>query len=1598
MLNKKKYSLWECLHSEENIKTLLAKDNVNNKKVIIRYYSKDFINKSKFADNFLFSREITHPNLIKIIDTGYENNSFYYVTPFYETIDPSEYCKQKGEPALLKIFWELLKPIHYLSKRNLLSGLISLKNLLIYKENNDIKIKLIKVSETSLVNISDIAYFAPPELITNQINESYSIQTIIYSLGKLLLYLISNDKTVFENDIVKILKNNLKQNFDNFTPSFKLDAGILEIIKQMIANDISERYKNTTEIIRDLLPYLKKHKINFNNTQKITTTLYRKKLIDSIGQSLEKTQELYIYGKNDLSDISYFLKIKLNFKGYYVYHLKQKYINTKKLYEEIAYENPETPINSLSNDKIIIFVNAEIYDKKIIKENPGIKCLIISKEDISEKQGIRKFKIPMFTNEEVEKLFDLIFGKNVLPPEIETFIKNNANKNDELIKKIINILQRTKAIRVNELSYYFFPENLPSDLSQYDEIKDKIEVLKHLNGTEREYLERMAFWKNSFTNKELNIIFGLSLVKLQTIVNKLKQLDILIKNSHYIEIKYKFLKNYLIENTPEKKQYEIKERIINYLFDKNKSDLQENLMLLLYLKDNKHYKELLKNAINLFDKYQKSNLKDFLFEVGQIAWEVKKELLKINPCDALYLIFHYLNTTDTKDLLDLQQDILNFLEKNIKKCDDPYYEMQLYLKKLLFYQHQKKYEKIVDYYEKNSSYIVTWEEIIKLRLHYLVSNAYYILGNISKAIEIINLFIETVKSNEEYKKSYLAAGYGKLAFYFYRLDDYDKALRFYNKAIIISEKYDRYLDLGYLYSRIAFINFELLKLDKAKEYYKKADKINNKFKNTYFMGLISNGMGHIKIHEGKYWDALKYFFKNKKDSKIIKENFSPHMYARTLFLIGYEKQAQFFLKQAYKNKARKTYLQYFRSIDLSILYFKKNKTKFLNLLKTIRDEINENKYTPFKYYYFFNACHNFESGKYDNMKSIIDEMKQNLNFMFPENDIYYHFLLSLYYWKTNNLKKALANANKTMEQMEKVNNNIIFAPQFYHQYYLMFQDAYKKDLVTKNYKKYLEKAYGIINKRKNNLPTNQMRRVYINQNRIKKIVDAYSAETKFSKSEKTSVFLLEMIEKLSKIITTVTDKNKLFNKILEIALKATNTQRGIIFTLNENTNEPEVSYQFQIADSSLKDIENINKNIIKNVFDKKKAVYYTNVFSNKMFDEYKSFADLKIESIICLPLVFQNKVLGTIYLDSKGLNTLSTEELRFLNIFSQIAVSAIKTSHNYVQLKNEKKELINYFSSEHKVGKKIIGNSPQMIKVFEDIKKIAPTNVNVLIEGESGTGKELIAKELHNLSNRKDKIFIPIDCGSLSETIIESELFGHIKGSFTGAVNDKKGLFEEADGGTVFLDEISNISFNIQIKLLRLIQEGEFKRVGENNIRKANVRLIVASNKPLSELVEEGKFRKDLYYRLSVFPIKLPPLREREGDITLLAFYFLNYYNNVHSKNISDISSEALSILNQYIWPGNIRELQNEMERAVIICNEDIITDKYFLHLKQANSVYSDSLNFKEDFATMVANFKISVIENALQKSGNNWTKAAKLLGLSRQNLRQIYQRNKKDF
>jgi DNA-binding NtrC family response regulator len=255
--------------------------------------------------------------------------------------------------------------------------------------------------------------------------------------------------------------------------------------------------------------------------------------------------------------------------------------------------------------------------------------------------------------------------------------------------------------------------------------------------------------------------------------------------------------------------------------------------------------------------------------------------------------------------------------------------------------------------------------------------------------------------------------------------------------------------------------------------------------------------------------------------------------------------------------------------------------------------------------------------------------------------------------------------------------------------------------------------------------------------------------------------------------------------------------------------------------------------------------------------------------------------------------------------------------HEVEQLQNELKEKYRF--------ENIIGNSKEMLDVLGMVSKIAKTESTVLVSGDSGTGKELIAKAIHLNSRRKNRSFITINCGAIPENLQESELFGHIRGSFTGAIRDKRGLFQEADGGTLFLDEIGETALSTQVKLLRFLQDGEIRRVGDIDPINVDVRLIAATNKELPKLIEEGRFREDLFYRLNVIPIHLPPLRIRKDDIALLVTHFLKKYSDKEKKSITSVSQEAMKVFTGYHWPGNVRELENVIERAVILTNHNSI-------------------------------------------------------------------------
>jgi two-component system response regulator AtoC len=300
--------------------------------------------------------------------------------------------------------------------------------------------------------------------------------------------------------------------------------------------------------------------------------------------------------------------------------------------------------------------------------------------------------------------------------------------------------------------------------------------------------------------------------------------------------------------------------------------------------------------------------------------------------------------------------------------------------------------------------------------------------------------------------------------------------------------------------------------------------------------------------------------------------------------------------------------------------------------------------------------------------------------------------------------------------------------------------------------------------------------------------------------------------------------------------------------------------------------------------------------------------------------------------------------------------------------------------------KNIISKNEKMRSIFEVINKVAPYKSTILITGESGTGKELIAKALHYSSERSQSPFIPVNCGAIPENLLESELFGHVKGAFTDAIRTKKGLFEEADGGTLFLDEIGELPSQLQVKLLRVLQDGEIRRVGESKSIQIDVRIITATAKDLTKEVSEGRFREDLFYRLNVLPITIPPLRERKEDIPLLVTHFINKYSQSMDKNVAGITPKALDTLINYKWYGNVRELENTIERAIVLTEgENIEFENLPIEIQSFQDQMQPAPLAEEEYSIKKASkfLEMNLIKKALKKTKGNHTHAAKLLEIS---------------
>jgi Nif-specific regulatory protein len=477
--------------------------------------------------------------------------------------------------------------------------------------------------------------------------------------------------------------------------------------------------------------------------------------------------------------------------------------------------------------------------------------------------------------------------------------------------------------------------------------------------------------------------------------------------------------------------------------------------------------------------------------------------------------------------------------------------------------------------------------------------------------------------------------------------------------------------------------------------------------------------------------------------------------------------------------------------------------------------------------------------------------------------------------------------------------------------------------------------------------------------------------------------ILSALLEVSKVINASFDLEKNLPRVMHVLGDFLEMKRGSVFLLEHTTKELKIVAAHGLTKEQIaKGKYKIGEGIVGRVLERNAPMVIPNVGEEPLFlNKTGSRVGKTGISFLCVPITFKGESIGVLSVDRIFKDNAITidEDIRVLEVLASIIAQYVILWKHYKESELEREHLKLELKGKYRLPN-IIGTSDKMQEVFEAMHRVADSKATVILYGESGTGKELIAKAIHYMSPREGRPFVKFNCASIPEGLLESELFGHEKGAFTGAINVRKGRFERAHGGTILLDEIGDLPINLQPKILRVLQEKEFERVGGERTIKVDVRLIAATSRNLEELVTKGNFREDLFYRLNVVPLLLPPLRERKEDISLLIDFFLKRFNDENKKQVS-LSPEALGVLVDYSWPGNVRELENTMERLVVMSDGRVISPSD-LPMNLKFSSHEEVLH-RESLQAGIEDIEKSSILDALEKTGWVRAKAARLIGIT---------------
>jgi Nif-specific regulatory protein len=469
---------------------------------------------------------------------------------------------------------------------------------------------------------------------------------------------------------------------------------------------------------------------------------------------------------------------------------------------------------------------------------------------------------------------------------------------------------------------------------------------------------------------------------------------------------------------------------------------------------------------------------------------------------------------------------------------------------------------------------------------------------------------------------------------------------------------------------------------------------------------------------------------------------------------------------------------------------------------------------------------------------------------------------------------------------------------------------------------------------------------------------------------------LNTLFKISRVVHAIRDLNELQGQLLDLIFEIAPAGRGAIL-LADKEGQQFNSMFVRMRQAGQAPLVKVSRTIARQVLEQGVGILGSDVPGSDELREVESLAASQVRSLLCVPLTVFEHVIGCIYLDSDSVsNRLNEEHLQLVTAIAGISAVALENARRVHWLEQENERLTVEISQE----RSLVGDGPRMQEVYQLLKRAAPTDTTVVIEGESGTGKELAARALHRNSPRASKPFVAINCSAIPETLLESDLFGHERGAFTGAASLKKGRLEVADGGVVFLDEIGEMAPSLQVKLLRVLQEREFERVGGTHPIKVDIRIIAATNCNLEQAVRDGKFRQDLYYRLAVLKITMPALRDRPEDIPMLVRHFVQKHAKRCKVRPRPISDAALACLVNYDWPGNVRELENAIERALVLASSDVILPEDLPESLLERPLLPEMTEATYHLA--IKELKKQLILDALEQTHGSYADAARLLGL----------------